>query len=221
MTRFLIACEISLIEELWNHFVNRLFLEDLPHYENFSVQSNALFSLRGLIIGVAVGIIIAAVSTVYNKRYLGDFVRLLISKNCSSKDSALTLGELGCEKRFGIKNAIKNGGSLNRWVRCVEEEEFYEALGRAREEHYEKYKGNARPPKFKELSFKRNCKTMHFYVPEKLRSMVEEKYDPKGANWKGMLIVVGSTLTVAVVLCYTLPDALTYVDNFMTFINGL
>lgn len=221
MSHFLIACDMILAEELWSHFVNKIFLEEMPHYENFSIQSNSLFSLRWLIIGITVGIIIAALVTLYNKCYLGGFVRELISKDCLNRDRAMTLEELGRKAELGICRAIRTGGTLDRWVRCAEEDEFYEGIEKARAEYEEKYKDVARRPRFKEAVFKRNCKTMHFYVPEERRELAEEKFNSKGANWKGILIVIGVAVTFGTVMCYLLPDLLTYVDNFMTLINSL
>lgn len=221
MTRFLIACEISLVEELWNYFVDKLFAQDLPYYENFSIQSNSLFSLRGLILGITVGIVIAALSTLYSKRYLGGFVRYLISLGSLDRESAVTLDTLNKKTGFGIRRALKTGGSLHRWVNCVEEDEFNEALDKARAEHEEKHLDDAKAPRFKELSFKRRVNSMRFYVSEDKRAEAEAKFNPDGANLKGILIVVGITVAFGLALCYLLPDALVYLDGFMTLINGL
>ncbi len=221
MTRFLIAGEISLAEELWNYFVDKYFSVELPYLENFTIQSNALFSVRWIIIGITFGIIIAAISTVYNKRYIGNFVRLLIDRECFDAQSAKTLSELECLRSPGIRQAIKTGGSLSRWVRCAEEDEFYRALEEARAEHEAKNKDEKHPPKFKELQFKRDCDTMHFYVPEEKRFSAEVKFDPKGANWVGVLIVSAIAIALCMFACYILPDALTFADNVISFANGL
>ena len=221
MTRFLIAGEISLVEELWNYFVNKYFSVELPYFENFTIQSNALFSVRWIIIGITFGIIIASISTVYNKRYIGDFVRLLIYRECFDAKSAKTLGELECARSVGIRSAIRTGGSLVRWVRCAEEDEFYREFEEKRAEHEGTYKNEARPPKFNEPQFKRNCDTMHFYIPEEMRFSAEVKFDKKGANWIGVIIVSVISLAICMLACYFLPDVLTYVDNFITFTKGL
>ncbi len=221
MTRFLIAGEISLTEELWNYFVDKYFSVELPYFENFTIQSNALFSVRWIIIGITFGIIIAAISTVYNKRYIGDFVRLLIYRECFDAQSAKTLSELECSRSAGIRSAIRTGGSLSGWVRCAEEDEFYRAIQKKRAEHEEKYKDEKHPPRFKEPQFKRDCDTMHFYIPEEKRFSAEVKFDKKGANWVGVLIVSVLSLAICMLACYILPDVLTFADNFITFAKGL
>ncbi len=221
MTRFLIAGEISLAEELWNYFIDKYFSVELPYFENFTIQSNALFSVRWIIIGITFGIIVAAICTVYNKRYLGDFVRLLIYRECFDAQSAKTLSELEYSRSAGIRGAIRTGGSLSRWVRCAEEDEFYRALEEKRAEHEEKYKDEKHPPRFAEPQFKRDCDTMHFYIPEEMRFSAEVKFDKKGANWIGVLMVSVLSLAICMLACYFLPDVLTFADNFITFAKGL
>lgn len=221
MTRFLIAGAFTSVNDLWEFIVDNFFSTELPYYENFTIQSNALFSIRWVIVGLTIGIIFAAISTVYNKRYLGDFIRLLIYTDSLDASRAKTLSEFGCARSVGIRSSIKSGGHLERWVRCAEEDQFYAALEQQRTEHEELHKDEKHPPKFREPTFKRDCKTMHFYIPAELKESAEIKFDAKGANWLGVIIVSGIAIAVCLLSCYFLPDVLTYVDNFLSIINGL
>ena len=221
MTRFLIAGAFTSVNDLWSYIVDNFISTEMPYYENFNIQSNALFSIRGLIIGITIGIIFASISTVYNKRYLGDFIRLLIYRDCLDSSRSQTLAQLECDRSAGVRSAIKTGGRLSRWVRCAEEDQFYAAQEQHRIEHDELHKDKKHPPKFRELTFKRDCKTMHFYIPEELKNSAEVKFDSKGANWLGVLIVSGIAVAVCLLSCYFLPEVLTYVDNFLSIINGL
>ena len=221
MTRFLVAGAFASFGEFWEYIVDSFFSTEMPYYENFTIQSNALFSIRGVLVGLTIGIIFASISTVYNKRYLGDFIRLLIYKNCIDPSSAKTLAELECARSAGVCNAIRSGGHLERWVRCAEEDLYYEAQEKQRIEHEELHKDEKHPPKFKELTFKRDCKTMHFYLPEELKDYAEVKFDAKGANWLGVIIVSAIAITVCLLACYFLPEVLTYVDNLLSLINSL
>lgn len=221
MTRFLIAGAFTSVNDIWSYIVDNFFSTEMPYYENFTVQSNALVSIRWIIIGITVGIIIASISTVYNKRYLGDFIRLLIYRDCLDASRAQTLAELECDRSVGVRSAIKTGGHLQRWVRCAEEDQFYASVEQQRTEHEELHKDEKYPPKFRDLTFKRDCKTMHFYIPEDLKDSAEVKFNTKGANWLGVITVSVISIAVCLLLCYFLPDVLTYVDNFLSIINGL
>ena len=221
MTRFLIAGEISLPEELWNYVVDKYFSLELPVFENFSIQSNELFSLRWTVIGLTIGIIIASIVTVYNKKYIGDFVRHLVSQECLDAKSAKTLAELGYHKNRAIRNVIKTNGTISRWVRCVEEDEFLLEVEKMREAHEEEHKDKKRPPKFKAPIFKRDPKTMHFYIPEEICDTAEVKFDKTGAEWRNVIIVSIISLILCALVSYFLSDILIFVDNFISLMKGL
>lgn len=220
MLYFANAGKQGLLEELWEYFVDKYFTLDMPYLENLSIGSSALNTIRLLIVGITVGIIIASISTVYSKRYIGDFVRKLLYEECFDANSAKTLYDLGYLKSPGVRGVIKSGGSLSRWVRCVEEDEFMTEIGKKREEFAESHKNDTKPPKFKEPEFKRDCNTMHFYIPEDKKYAAEVKFDSKGANFISLLLVIIVSVAICAFVFYMLPDVIKMVDNFITIING-
>ncbi|MBQ7830158.1 MAG: hypothetical protein IJ345_07795 [Clostridia bacterium] len=209
----------SLFEELWEYIVENYFSVDLPYLENFTVKSNALVSIRMVIIGITIGIIVASISTLYSKRYLGDFVRKIVYEECFDKDSAKTLYDLGYLKSPGVRGAVKTGGTLWRWVRCVEEDEFVTEINKKREEFEELHKGEKKPPKFKAPEFVRDCNTMHFYIPKEKTYAAEIKFDKQGANIGSVLLVSLAALILCAFACYIVPDAIKLVDNFITVVG--
>ena len=208
--------EKSLLVELWEYFTEKYFTVDLPYLENLSLGSGSLISLGGVIIGIAIGNVIAAICTVYNKRYIGDFVRKLIYEECFDAGSAKTLYELGYLKSAGIRGVIKSGGSLSRWVRCVEEDDFLSELEKSRQAFDEEHKNDIKKPKFKEIEFKRDLNTMHFYLPRDKKYAAEIKFDDKGASWGAVILVIIGAVLFAAFACYMLPDILKLIDNFIS-----
>ena len=219
MITSLILKEKNLLEELYEYFNEKYFSVDMPYLENFNVQSNALFSFRTIIIGITIGIIIASISSVYNKRHLGEFIRTLIERDCMSPENSKTLEELGYDKKLGVVMTVKSGGTLSRWARCREEDEFYASLALKKAEFEEAHASEKKPPKFIEPEFKRDYKTMHFYLPEEKKYAAEVKFDPKGSRWGGVVIVAIFAIALCAFLCYILPDAVKLVDNFITVMN--
>lgn len=217
---FCLAKEQTLFEELWGYFVDKYFSIDLPYLENFSIKSGGLVSIRGIIIGIAVGIVIAAACTVYNKRYIGSFVRRVISCRCFDAASAKTLDELGYLKSAGVRGVIKSGGSLSRWVRCTEEDEFFAEIEKKRAEFEEAHKDDAKKPKFVEPEFKRDLNTMHFYIPEEKKYAAEIRFEDKGANFGVLIVVIIAALLLCAFICYFLPDLLKMIDNFISITKG-
>lgn len=210
------ASEESVFEELWKYFVEKYFSNDLTYLENFSVRANDFLFYKLIIIGLCLGLIAASVCNLYNKRFVGDFVRRIIREGSLDKDNAKTLEELGYLNKPTIGWLIKSGGSLSRWVRCAEEDEFLASVEAKRLEFEEKHKDDPKKPSFKEPQFKRDVKTMHFYLPEEKRIAAEIRFDPKGANLGGVILVSVLSIALCLVLCYMLSDIIKLFDNFIS-----
>lgn len=210
----------SLLKELWEYFVDRYFTLDMPYLQNFYISSTTLNTLRLLIIGITLGIIFVSFSTLYNKRYVGDFIRKLLYEECYDASSAKTLYDLGYLKNPGIRGMIKSGGSLSRWVRCVEEDEFLAEQEAQRAAFEEAHKDDPNKPKFKETEFKRDVNTMHFYLPEGKKYAAEIKFDATGANFGSVILVTILAVLLCAFIFYMLPDVIKLIDNFITVIKG-
>ena len=208
--------EKSLIEELWEYFEETYFSPDVPYLENFTIGSGSLVTLKTILIGITLGLILASFMTIYNKRYIGGFVRKLIREECLDSERAKTLDELGYLGKFGVRHAISSSGTLTRWIRCVEEDEFYAKQDAERAEFEEMHKNDAKPPKFREKEFKRDTKTMRFYIPEEKKYAADVKFEAKGANWLSFALVVVVSIILCAFLSYILPDIIKMVDNFIS-----
>lgn len=213
MLNIVFSSNKSLAEELWEYFVNKYFSPDIPYLENFSIKNSTLLSVRLIIVGICVGIIIAAAVNIYNKRYLGGFVRKMLSEDCLDADRAKTLSELGYLKKLGVRRVIGTNGILARWVRCAEEDEYYANAKDLSDNEDCKRKNTP-------AEFKRDTKSMHFYIPEEKKYAADVKFDAKGANWGVFILVTVLTVVLCLVACYLLPDMIKFVDNFISVING-
>lgn len=215
MLNLFLSNEKGLLEELWEYFVDTYFSADVPYLENYNLGTGSLVTLQGIIIGLSIGLALASIGTIYSKKHLGDFVRKLIYDECFDAKSAKTLYELGYLKDAGVRGAVKSGGTLSLWARCVEEDEFYSALETKREEFNEAHKNDEKPPKFKEPEFKRDVNSMHFYLPADKKYAAEIKFDSKGANWIAALLICLVSLVFCIFACYIVPDVLKLIDNFI------
>lgn len=216
MLGVILAKQKSLLEELWEYFSETYFSPEMPHLENISFGTGTLISMQTIILGLTVGIIVASASSIYTKRYIGDFVRKVIYEECFDKERAKTLYDLGYLRSPGVRGAIKSYGSLSRWIRCVEEDEYMEKAEKAREEFEELHKNDKKPPKFEYPEFKRDLNTMHFYLPEDKKYAAEVKFEKQGANWGAFILVTIVSLVLCAFVCYILPDIIKMFDNFIT-----
>ncbi len=220
MLSVILFSEKSLIQELWDYFNDTYFSPDMPYLENISFGTGTLVSMQTIILGITIGIIIASACSIYTKRYIGDFIRKVINEECFDAKSAKTLYELGYLKSPGVRNGIKSYGTLSRWVRCVEEDEFFSEIKKKREEFDEAHKDDKKKPKFIEPEFKRDLNTMHFYIPFEKKYAAEVKFEQKGANWGSFILVTAISLVLCAFICYILPDIVKMFDNFVSIMGN-
>ncbi len=192
-----------------------LFNPEKVAYENFDVGSGGIVSLRIVIIGLMLGFCAAAVVSLYEKRYIGRFVKKLLNENCIDAESAKALSELGFERSAAVRSSLKRGATLRRWVRCVEEDEFYASVEAKRAE----FEAEHPDERYETPEFRRDCDTMHFYVPSELKYKADVKFNTKGANVVSVILVILVSIILGAVLCSVIPDILTFVDNFISIIK--
>ena len=60
--------------------------------------------------------------------------------------------------------------------------------------------------------------TARFYVPEDLRIRAENRFDPKGSNWRSAILISVITLVAAGVLYTLVPELVQLADNIMTWL---
>jgi hypothetical protein len=213
----------SLIEEIWTYIVDKYFTIDWYSYSysHIPVTDGGLISIRTGIAGILLGVIIAAALSIFQKRTLGDMVRAIDREWCVTPESAKTLTELGLIRNTAIKGDLRHGHSLRRVVRCVEQEAHDAAQQSKRDELVAGAEaGDADAiralKKWKEVPYRFNFETDHFYIPEKLIYGADVHFDKKGTTplsliWGTVLCVVALAL-----ICFFLPELLQLTDNLIS-----
>lgn len=205
--------EMSLLEELFRAFYYFDYGNN-AYYPNLNMDSDSLIFVKNVILGIFIGLCIAAFGAVYNKRVLGNFVRKLLREECLSKESAKTLYELGAMQNYAIRNAVRKSTSLRRVVRCKEEEEFLAEQEKLRLEFEESAKGDKKAV-FREEKFEIDTANDHFYIPEEMKYMADVKFESRGTTWLGAILFVVLMAIVFVALIVFLPDIFQMLDNFV------
>lgn len=213
---FVLAEEKSLIAELWQYFTDKYFNPDAVYLENFKGGSNRIMSLRLIIIGLTIGFCAAAILTLIDKKHIGGLVRKMLYDECIGKENAKTLYELGYDRNPAVRGSLKKGSVLRRWVRCVEEDEYNDAMEKKRIEFEQAHANDEKPPKFKELEFKRDPDKHHFYIDEEKKYAADVKFDAKGTNLVSAILVILISVVICAFLCFVIPDMLTLFDNFIS-----
>ncbi len=206
------AGEPSLLEELWAYLEGKYFSVDAGQYEHITIGTGSLVTLQKVILGIFIGIIIAAGIACYDKNRLGAFVRRIVSNQCLWPEKAMTLSELGFARNGGVKASLRSPNKLGRIVHCVEKERYDEEVARAKEDYIAK---NGTDKDFYMPEYRINFDSDHFYIPDEEHYRAEVRFDNEGSGWRAFVLVVIVSIFGAALLCFLLPDMLQLVDNLL------
>ena len=211
------AEEMSLIEELWQYFLNKYFSVRFEehNYQNINLGSNSLLSAQVIILSMFLGIIIAAAIAMFQKRTLGDLVRALDREDANTPERAMTLEQLGLLRNAAIKEGLRRGTSLKRVIRCVEEEAYLAEQEQKREELAASDPKAAQ--KWKDIPYRYDFFQDHFYIPEDKMFGATSLFAKKGTDPLRFVITVIACIVFASVVCWLLPDMVQLADNFIGF----
>lgn len=187
---------------------------DASQYEHLKFGSDKLVSIPIIVLGLCIGVVVAAAFACYDKNRLGGFVRALVKAECLSPTQAKTLDELGYgrAKGAGIRGSLKHGTVLRRVVRCVEREAYDADIEAARLAYIEK---NGSERGFDFPLFVLDFDTAHFYIPDEEHYRAEVRFEPKGSGWRAFLLVLVAVVIIAALLFFFLPEILQMLDNML------
>ena len=188
----------STLGELISYFRETYFSIRFGAYDNFSVTEQTANIVNKIIPALIIGIIIAAIATVYCRRVVGQFVRTLIEKEALSPESGVTLFDTGAFRSTVVRRELCRGAFLKKVVRCREEEAFTAEKG-------------------SDASYQIDFTRDHFYIPEELKDRAEIRFNPKGSSWLTVVLTAVLTPIVVGLICRFLPNILQFADSIITY----
>ena len=120
----------STLGELISYFHQTYFSIQFGAYDNFSISEQMANTINKIIPALILGIIIAAVATVYSRRIVGEFVRTLIKNEALSPEMGMTLFATGAFRSTVIRRELCRGAFLRKVVFCREEQAFLNEKGK-------------------------------------------------------------------------------------------
>lgn len=188
----------STLGELISYFRETYFSIRFGAYDNFSVTEQTANIVNKIIPALIIGIIIAAIATVYCRRVVGQFVRTLIEKEALSPESGVTLFDTGAFRSTVVRRELCRGALLRKVVRCREEEAFIAEKG-------------------SDASYQIDFTRDHFYIPEELKDRAEIRFNPKDSSWLTVVLTAVLTPIVVGLICRFLPNILQFADSIITY----
>jgi hypothetical protein len=208
--------EPSLLEELWAYLEGKYFSVETGGYEHINIGSGSLITLQRVVLGIFIGVIIAAGLVCYDKNRLGAFVRQLVKDECLWPDKAKTLSELGFLRNSGVKLSLRSPNKLGKIVHCVERDAYLEQVEKARAEYVAEH-GNDEG--FFMPEYRLDFENDHFYIPDEEHYRAEIRYEEKGSGWRAFALVVIISVVGAALVCFLLPDMIQLVDNMIGILS--
>ena len=187
----------STLGELITYFKETYFSIRFGAYDNFTISEQSASIINKMIPAFILGIIIAAIATVYCRRIVGDFVRMLIKKEALSPDAGVTLMETGAFRSTVVRRELCRGALLRKVVFCREEQAFLSG-------------------KEKGADYKIDFTKDHFYIPEELKYRAENRFRQKGSSWLSVVLTVVLVPVVVGLICRFMPNILQLADSLIT-----
>lgn len=206
------TAELSFFEKL-GASLYELFLKNDTYYMNLELGASDYKHIMITVIAVCIGIIIALIATVFNKRVLGGLVRALIAAEALSPDCAKTLEELGASQSLLLRRAVQKNVNLRRVLRSVGEEAFLADQEQKRQEHEAKRETDRHVGRFRELPYRHKPDSDRYYVPEELKEMATAKFNAKGASAVSLTLLIFLVCVIFVLIANFLPAILQLADN--------
>ena len=202
---------MSLYQELYTYFMDRCVNVRLTGYRFFKIDTTGEFFVI-LILGIFLGIFLASLAVIYQKRYLGRFITRLQQKSAFSEENAQSLADLGLARSLLIRHNLQSQGSVMRkLIRLVtpEKADVPEAAEKCEGEPSADKKKKPRVSLRETIDFE----STRFYIPEELRYRAEFRFRRRGST--PLLILFSFLLCAALSVIFILfyPDLIRLADN--------
>ena len=204
--------EPTLLEELWEYLEGKYFSVDTGRYEHISIGSGSLVTLQKVVLGICIGIIIAAAMACYDKNKLGGFIRAIVREQALWPEKAQTLYDLGYARNGAVKASLRSPNKLGKVVRCVEKDAYETKVAEAREAYVAEH-GNDEG--FFMPQYRLDFDNDHFYIPDEEHYRAEVRFDNQGSGWRAFVLVCIVAVVAAALICFLLPDMIQLVDNMI------
>ena len=108
--------------DIWDYLRETYWEVDLGTYDNFSLGSLGAM-LPQIVLAIMLGIILASAAMLYERQYIGGFIRKLLSADAKSEEKALLLTDTGYGKSLIIKRMLRHRDTaVRKLVRFTGEE---------------------------------------------------------------------------------------------------
>lgn len=226
MKPFIPITRLSFLSELIEAIKNDFFTLEWGDYEHINIGSGGIVSVPLIIVGIAIGIVIAAFSMIFAKRALGDFINALTYGGCRDPKTAKCLTELGFQKNHSVRSALRSNHSFRKYIHFVDSkgrvDEAYEPDGKketftsifhgdVKEEETEQTETYERIPAGEGVSIDE----VKFFIKGSDCDEAIKRYVRKRIHPLLYVLVIVVAILLIIITFKALPGLLQMLDNFI------
>ena len=157
-------------------------------------------SAQVIIVCMFIGVVAAALVSLYHKHVLGSFVRFLLESGAKDESSAIKLNTTKYDKNFFVRAAINNGRTYSAVLRSVLPEGAPD-LSKMTEKEKRKIKRSL-------------LSDSGYYIPEELTFRADNMFSKKGTSVVSALLGVLIFVIVAAISLMVVPSIVDMFKNF-------
>ncbi len=192
--------------DIWDYLRETYWEVDLGTYDNFSLGSLGAM-LPQIVLAIMIGIILASAVMLYERQYIGGFIRKLLTAEANNEEKAVSLADTGYGKSAVMKSMLRRRDTaVRKLVRFTGE----------RREEPTPYAGGRQKLQMKDdIDFA----SARFYIPEELAARAAVRYEAKGNSWGAFVLTVIASLVGAAVLLRILPVFFSFIDSVVGWLG--
>ncbi len=174
------------------------------NYQNFSFSSVPENTLKIIVLGICIGIVVGTVAAVVYKTITHSFIRTLVKNEIHTPEKAKRIDDLDFIGKLYIKNELKYSyKTMRRYVICANEEDFI------------KKKETEKDSSFKKLPVDQGL----FYLPEEKKIEAELRFSEVRNPVGSIVITTALAGAAAYFALFAAPELLQMLDNFITMVS--
>ena len=167
---------------------------------NTEYSSEYVKSIPVIIVCLFIGVVAAALISLYHKHVLGSFIRFLRSSGACDEGTAIPLDQTKFANNVFVRSAIKNGRTYSSVLRSVPPEGASDTEKLSRKE--------------KRRAKERLLVQSGYYIPEELSFRADNIFSKRGTSVVSALVGILLFLIVAAVSLIIVPDIVEMFKNW-------
>ncbi len=170
-------------------------------------------TLPVIIWGAIGGIAVGSIASLIGRRIPGVFIKNLHRTGADAADKAVTLAEIGMEKNFILRRALRDGKTLRKYVTLANPDDF--AVKSPNNGKFSRVLRKIFSISETEAKTEIDFSRARFFITDEARFTAEVRYNGKGADLLGVILSLLLLAALGFFLQWILPELISLVGGLI------